>query len=164
MVASRAGCWFLTERRGWFPRLSEAYMQVSCSLWCGGRVCTRASCTWDWSRADLKEKSSPACMRTFPAPQPAADICFYSHTYQSHPSRFCLPHASSLHPIMCHLLHLAPPWLCTELCVSASPVICFRNFSFFRRSLGNTTVERVREDGKGVRKDAFLNENLGKLW
>lgn len=36
--------------------LSAAYMQVLCSLWCGGRACTRASCTWDWSKADLERE------------------------------------------------------------------------------------------------------------
>lgn len=27
--------------------VTAAYMQVSCNLWCGGRVCTHVSCTWD---------------------------------------------------------------------------------------------------------------------
>lgn len=33
-----------------------AYMQVSCSLSCGGRVYTLTSCTWGWRRADLKQE------------------------------------------------------------------------------------------------------------
>lgn len=54
------------------------------------------------------------------------------------------------------------PWICSrshkcisdsltlwaEVCNEASPVICFRNFSFFLISLGNMTVER--RDGRDV--------------
>lgn len=60
----------LDWQRGPFPPLvlSVAYMRVSCSLWCGGRACTRASCTWDWSKADLEREKLclAACYSTTP--------------------------------------------------------------------------------------------------
>ncbi len=70
----------------WCQRASvaAAYMLVSCSLWCGGRVCTHASCTLDWSRADLKGKraacknisSSAATREAIPSSVPQHSVSF----------------------------------------------------------------------------------------
>lgn len=41
--------------------VTAAYMQVSCSLWCGGKLCTPSSCTWGWSIVGLEEEEEAAC-------------------------------------------------------------------------------------------------------
>lgn len=144
----------LTQRecvRG--PVQNAAYMLVSCSLWCDGRVCTHASCTWDWSKVDLKGKRA-SCKNISSY---TANISFFSQLL------WCLRllftflvflTASALLPsslnVPSSVKRSSWHWRTqgTDVCIEASPVICFRNFSFFLRSLGNTTVER--EDGKEV--------------
>lgn len=144
---------------GCVTKRAAAYMRVSCILWCGGRLCTRASGTWGWSRADLKGKRSGLWehVRLHGGHHSFTFLAFFFDLlHRLHPPSFIPPDVLSL------------SWNCpdtcdTEVCAEASPVICFRNFSFFRRSLGNTTVER-EEMGKDCQVEPIICTFIKACW